>query len=345
MRVYVGKVVHNKSNTTKEAFMCTAITYRTKDLYFGRNLDLEYHYREAVTVTPRNYPFCFRNGTTLSRHYAMIGMATVSGGYPLYYEATNEKGVSLAGLSFPKSATYYGYDESKQNVAPFELIPWLLGRCASVQDALDKLSQLNLWNTPFSEEFPLSPLHFLLADKDRAVAIEPLETGLKIQEDPVGVLTNEPPLDFHLFNLANYMGLTSEPAENRFSAALDLEPYSLGMGAMGLPGDPSSASRFVRAAFTKLHSITGESEAESVSQFFHILSSVEQVRGVTAVREGEYEYTLYSSCCNTNTGVYYYTTYDDRTVTAVDMHGTDLEGNAPVSFPVTWQGGIYSQNQ
>lgn len=325
--------------------MCTAITYQTKNFYFGRNLDLEYHYREAVTVTPRNYPFVLRDGTTLSRHYAMIGMATLSNGYPLYYEATNEKGLSLAGLNFPKNATYYEYAEGKRNIAPFELIPWLLGTCRSVQEALVSLEKLNLWNTPFSEGFPLSPLHFLLADKERAVVLEPLKTGLKIHEDPVGVLTNEPPFDFHMYNLSNYINLTSEPPQNRFAKAMELTPYSLGMGAIGLPGDPSSASRFVRAAFTKLNSVSGESEAESIAQFFHILTSAEQVRGVTMVREGEYEYTLYTSCCNTDTGVYYYTTYEDRTVAAVDMHAEDLEGNLPVSYPLISKWNIRYQNK
>lgn len=316
--------------------MCTAITYRTKDFYFGRNLDLEYHYREAVTVTPRNYPFVFRNGRTLSRHYAMIGMATVKEGYPLYYEATNEKGLSLAGLHFPKNATYYPYDEGKDNVAPFELVPWLLGTCVGVEDALVKLGNLNLWSVPFSKELPLSPLHFLLADKDHCVVIEPLSTGLKIHENSVGILTNEPPFDFHLYNLAGYLNLTSKPAKNRFSDTLPLTPYSLGMGSIGLPGDPSSASRFVRAAFTKLNSVSGESERESVSQFFHILTSVEQIRGATEVDEGEYEYTLYSSCCNADRGVYYYTTYDDRHITAVDMHKEDLEGRDVIAIPVVY---------
>ena len=325
--------------------MCTAITYQTKDFYFGRNLDLEYHYREAVTVTPRNYPFIFRNGTTLSRHYAMIGMATMSGGYPLYYEATNEKGLSLAGLSFPHSAHYGERVEDKCNIAPFELIPWLLGICTSVQEAVVKLKDIHVWSNPFSEEFPLSPLHWLLADREKAVVIEPLKTGLSIQENPVGVLTNEPPFAFHMHNLVSYLGLTSGIPTNRFSDEIELVPYSLGMGAIGLPGDPSSASRFVRATFTKMNSISGEGEEESVSQFFHVLGSVEQSRGVTQVCEGEYEYTLYSSCCNADKGVYYYTTYEDRGISAVDMRLEDLEKNTVISYPLTFTHRLNHQNQ
>ena len=143
--------------------MCTAITYQTKDFYFGRNLDLHYHYRETVTVTPRSCPFRFRCGRALERHYAIIGMATIADGYPLYYEATNEKGLSLAGLNFPTNAVYYPQAADMDNIAPFELIPWLLGQCATVEEAMEQVERLSLWNTPFSDAFPLSPLHWLLA--------------------------------------------------------------------------------------------------------------------------------------------------------------------------------------
>ena len=298
--------------------VCTAIVCSVGNTYFGRNLDLEYHYREAVTVTPRNYSFRFRNGKTWEKHYAMIGMATVSDGYPLYYDATNEKGLSLAGLNFPQNAAYYPPSEQKENVG----------------EALEELTRLNLWTLPFGDAFPLSPLHWLLADKHRAVTLEPMKDGLVVHENPVGVLTNNPPFEFHLHNLANYLNLTPLPPQNRFSKAVDLHPYSLGMGAMGLPGDPSSASRFVRAAFTKLNSRWNGGEEETVSQFFHILKSVEQPKGVTCVRGDEYEYTVYSSCCNADTGVYYYTTYENSQITAVDLHGEDLNGGKLITYPL-----------
>lgn len=328
----------------KVIIMCTAITYKTADFYFGRNLDLEYSYQESVTVTPRNYKFSFRNGAVLEHHYAMIGMATISGGYPLYYDATNEKGLSLAGLNFPQNAVYYPKRETKDNITPFELIPWILGQCERVDEALHKIENMNLWNVSFSEDFPLSPLHWLLADKKRTVTLEPMEDGLKIHENQFGVLTNNPPFDYHKHNIANYINLTPLPPENRFSSMLNLKPYSLGMGAIGLPGDPSSASRFVKAVFTKLNSVSGETESESISQFFHILASAAQQRGITCVRDNEYEYTLYSSCCNTVKGIYYYTTYENSQITAVDMFREDLEGDSVVSYPLITGQQIRYQN-
>lgn len=322
--------------------MCTAITLKTADFYFGRNLDLEYHYNEAVTVTPRNYSFNFRNGKTLENHFAIIGMATVSDGYPLYYEATNEKGLSLAGLNFPDNAVYYPESDSKENIAPFELIPYILGLCSTVDEALAKIENMNFWNIPFSESFPLSPLHWILADKNRCVTLEPMKDGLKIYDNTVGVLTNNPPFDYHMYNLTNYINLTTEQPKDRFGA--NLKPYSLGMGAIGLPGDLSSSSRFVRAAFTKINSVSGDSEDESVSRFFHILTSVEQIKGLNRVREGEFEYTVYSSCCNTDKGIYYYITYNNRQITAVDMNKEDLNGDKIISFPLVCEQNFFRKN-
>lgn len=322
--------------------MCTAITLKTADFYFGRNLDLEYHYNEAVTVTPRNYSFNFRNGKTLANHFAIIGMATVSDGYPLYYEATNEKGLSLAGLNFPDNAVYCPESGSKENIAPFELIPCILGTCSTVDEALAKIENMNLWNIPFSKNFPLSPLHWILADKNRCVTLEPMKDGLKIYNNTVGVLTNNPPFDYHMHNLTNYINLTTEQPKDRFGA--NLKPYSLGMGAIGLPGDLSSSSRFVRATFTKINSVSGDSEDESVSRFFHILTSVEQIKGLNRVREGEFEYTVYSSCCNTNKGIYYYITYNNRQITAVDMNKEDLNGDKIISFPLVCEQNFFRKN-
>lgn len=324
--------------------MCTAATYLTKDFYFGRNLDLEYSYHETVTITPRNFPFQFRNGKQLDHHYALIGMSTVVDGYPLYYEATNEVGLSLAGLNFPDNAVYFPENSKKSNIAPFELIPWILGQCATVRDARKFLSRLNLWNVPFSDAFPISPLHWLLADKNESLTLESTARGLEIYENPVGILTNNPPFDFQMYNLANFMNLSTRKPVNHFSNKIELTPYSLGMGAIGLPGDLSSPSRFVKAAFTKLNSISGSAESESISQFFHILASVAQQRGLTAVRDEEYEFTLYSSCCNTDKGIYYYTTYENSQISGVDMHKENLDGKEIITYPLITGQQIHMQN-
>ncbi|MBA0969701.1 choloylglycine hydrolase, partial [Enterococcus gallinarum] len=304
---------------------CTSITYITKDHYFGRNFDYEVSYNEAVTITPRNYPLGFRKVNNLDKHYAIIGIADGIASYPLYYDATNEKGLSMAGLNFAGYADYQTIQSGKENVFPFELIPWILGQCATVEEAKKRLESINLANINFSEELPLSPLHWLLADKNQSIVIENIKDGLYIYDNPVGVLTNNPSFNYQLFNLNNYRVLSSKNPQNNFSNKIDLQNYSRGMGGIGLPGDLSSVSRFVKATFTKLNSVSGSSESESISQFFHILGSVEQQKGLYNVGDGEYEYTIYSSCCNMDKGIYYYRTYENSQITAVVLNRENLD--------------------
>ena len=323
--------------------MCTAVTYRTADHYFGRNLDLEYSYQEQVTVTPRNYPFSFRCKDILEHHYAMIGIATISDTYPLYYDAVNEKGLCMAGLNFPGNAVYQPVKDTMDNIAPFELIPWILGQCSSVAEAAVRLKRLNIAEIPFSEQFPLSPLHWILSDRSESVTIEPMRSGLRIYNNPIGVLTNNPPFDYHMHNLKNYLNLTREEPVNRFAPQVDLTPYSRGMGALGLPGDLSSVSRFIKAAFTKLNSVSEDSECASVSQFFHILDSVMQQRGCVRVGE-KFEKTVYTSCCNTDKGIYYYKTYENSQINAVDLNREDLNGSNLIAYPLITDQKIHMQN-
>ena len=310
----------------EEQNMCTAATYKTKDFYFGRTLDYEISYGDQVVITPRNYVFDLREGGQLKNHYAMIGMACVMENYPLYYDAVNEKGLGIAGLNFVGNASYKKPVEGKDNITQFELIPWILGKCATVKEARQLLKNMNLIDTPFLPDLPVAQLHWIIADKEECITLESLEEGMKIYDNPVGVLTNNPPFNYQMFNLNNYMQLAVENRSNTFSENLELNQYSRGMGGMGLPGDLSSQSRFVRVDFVKMNSLSGDSEEESVSQFFHILGSVDQQRGCCKLGEDKYEITLYTSCCNTDKGIYYYNTYDNHQISAVDMHKADLEG-------------------
>ena len=314
--------------------MCTAATYQTKDFYFGRTLDYEFSYGDEITVTPINYPFTFRDsGEMLDNHYALIGMAHVAGNYPLYYDAINEKGLGMAGLNFVGNAVYREKAEDKSNVAQFEFIPWVLAKCADLEEAKKLLSNVNITNTQFSRQLPTAQLHWIIADKSGCIVVESVEEGVKIYDNPVGVLTNNPPFPEQMFRLNDFMHLSPKSPENRFSKDLRLRTYSRGMGAMGLPGDLSSQSRFVKVAFTKMNSVSGDSESESISQFFHILGSVDQQRGCCDVGDKEYEITLYTSCCNADKGIYYYTTYENHQISAVDMNRENLDASSLVRYP------------
>jgi len=297
--------------------MCTAINFTSKDHYFGRNLDLEYTYEESVTITPKNYPFKFRMMGEMDHHYAMIGMAYVVDGYPLYYDATNEKGVSIAGLRFAGNTHYPAVAEGKDNVSPFEFIPWILSQCSNLQEVKKLLDRVNLAAVPFSAELPLTPLHWMISYKEESLVVESMADGLHVYENPVGVMTNNPPFPVQLWNLEN---------------------------TKILPGDLESPSRFVRVAHVLKNSVCGSSEEESVGQFFHILTAVEQQRGCNRMESGLYEITAYSSCCNADRGIYYYVTYGNRQITAVDMRKENLESDALVLYTLVKSEQIFIQN-
>lgn len=327
--------------------MCTAATYKTNDFYMGRTLDYEFSYGDEITVTPRNYSFTLRHGGKLENHYAIIGMAHVAGNYPLYYDAINEKGLGIAGLNFVGNATYkpVNPDSDKKQITQFELIPFILGTCASLKEAKEALKNMDLVDTPFSPQLPVGSLHWLIADETGSITVEAVKEGLMIYDNPAGVLTNNPPFPQQMFQLNNYMHLSPRQPVNTFSKDLPLNTYSRGMGALGLPGDLSSSSRFVRASYVKMNSRCNGDELSSVSQFFHILGSVDQQRGCCEVSEGAYEITIYTSCCNTTKGIYYYTTYDNHQITAVDMHAENLDSDKLIRYPIILNGEIRWHNK
>lgn len=324
-------------------FVCTAISVTAGDHYFGRNLDFELSFGEKVIITARNFGFSFRNGKRIKKHFAIIGMGIEYKGFPLYFDATNETGLSMAGLNFPDNAMYMEKKDDADNVASFELIPWILTQCNSVTEACKLIERINITSEAFDNTLVPSPLHWIISDKNETAVLEQTRDSIRVYRTSVGVLTNSPPFDMQMFNLTNYMTATAEDARNVFSDKLDLKPYSRGMGGIGLPGDLSSASRFVRASFLKLNSVFGNSEIEIINQFFHILYSVYQIRGAVRVGDG-YEITHYTSCCNTDKGIYYYTTYNNSQINAVSLFAEDLEVDRLICYELILEQRIAVQN-
>lgn len=300
--------------------MCTAIVHNR---LFGRNLDLEYGYKEQVVITPRNYPLIFRKANTFRTHHAIIGMAAVDQSYPLYFDAMNESGLCMAGLDFPDNAYYPPEGTDRVNIAPFELIPWVLCQCSSIHEARSLLKNTHLADIRYSTNFPQAPLHWIIADKIDCIVLEPTKEGLQIYENPVGVLSNNPPFPYHMSHLAGFQHLSAGDQPKSFEN-ISLKPYGGGLGAIGLPGDFSSPSRFVKAAFVKCHSHCEENK--HITEFFHALDTVAMPRGSVRVRGNQDEITRYSCCCEMDTGIYYYTTYDNRRIQAVKLNHSDLCG-------------------
>lgn len=312
--------------------MCTAVGFTKKDFYFGRTLDYDFSYGDKITVTPRCYCFDFGEAGKSPEHYALIGMAHIADGYPLYYDCINEKGLGMAGLNFVGNARYGEPVDGKYNLAPHEFIPFVMGQCRDLNEARELLSEINLIDRAFSDEYPVGELHWIISDKNGSIVVESTESGMHIYDNPVGVLTNNPEFPQQMLQLNNYMYLSAKEPINRFCSSLPLKPYSRGMGAIGLPGDLSSESRFVRAAFVKSNSICGDSENECVSRFFHILGAVENQKGCCELADGKYQITQYTCCCNCDKGIYYYTTYENHQITAVDMHHENLNSSRLICY-------------
>lgn len=319
--------------------MCTAISWNARRHYFGRNLDLEGSYGEHIAIVPRHMPLRFSTGETVPRHLALIGTAYLCSEYPLFYDAANERGVCIAGLNFPENARY-----GDRGIACYEIALRLLSLCESAKEAAQYLSEEGICGSAFSETMPATPLHFLIADEDECFAIEPMADGLHIHKNPLGVLTNNPPFEFQQMNLNNYRNLTPCEAENRFSDRIELSRYSRGMGAIGLPGDFSSQSRFVRAAFVKLHSPISENQEANLMQFFHMLESVAMPAGSVVLKDGQLDKTIYSVCYDAKAGVYYYRTYENGLIRSVDMRREALDSDRLIAYPMLRQFGVCAQN-
>lgn len=340
---YVRCIIYKKYAEVQK--MCTAVTYKTDcRSYFGRTLDYEFSYGEEIVIMPRNFKIKL-GGEECNSHYAIIGMAHIERGYPLFYDALNEKGLAMAGLNFVGNAAYNKPLNGAENVAQYEFISRILCRCSTVREAVETIRNINITDEPFSDNLPAASLHWMIADKDSAVTVESMKNGVNIYDNKVGALTNNPPFDFQMQSLCDYMHLSPNRPKNNFSKELNLECYSRGMGAIGLPGDYSSQSRFVRAAFVRANSIDCTDETAAVSQFFHILGSVEQVKGCCDVGDGKFEYTIYTSCTDIERGIYYYTTYDCRGIEAVDMHAEDLDSDKLIAYPLNFNERIFRRNR
>lgn len=308
--------------------MCTAACLLKNELVFGRTLDYDFSYGDKVAITPRNFPFQLKRDKPLISHYAMIGMAHIASGYPLYYDAINEHGVAMAGLNFVGNAVYGTKKSGSIELAPHEFIPYVLGKCKNLSEAWKLIEKINLCDIPFSEEYPCSQLHWIVADKTGSITIESTSHGMFIYENPVCVLTNNPEFPQQLLNLSNYAALSPKPPKNNYVKSMALPQYSRGLGAVGLPGDWSSQSRFVRCVFARENAVCEEND--SISQLFHILGTVNIPRGVCCTDDDKYHITRYTSVCGN--GVYYFTTYANRQITAVDMNRENLDANALICF-------------
>ncbi len=315
--------------------MCTALTFYRDDTFFGRNMDIEYSFGERVVFVPRKFPLSFQELPTLDAHFAILGMAAVLEGYPLFAECFNEKGLCGAGLNFPGYA-HYGQRQAHRtlSLAPYELLPYVLGTCETVAQVKVCIDNLNLIDTPFLPHIPLAPLHFMFADGEESIVVEPTKTGIHVYDNPAGVMTNNPEFPFHMTNLSHYLGCVPTLPTGKMPGSPHTIPLGQGAGALGLPGDSSPTSRFVRTVFHKGYSHCESTEMSAMAQVFHILDNVAFLRGAVVTPSGKDDITTYSCCINASKLVYYYKTYDNNQITAISMARCDMDGTSLQQFPL-----------
>lgn len=310
--------------------MCTALHLINETAVFGRTLDLNYHYKECFCVIPRN--FDLRLPDFAKKQYAIMGTAFIKDSYPLLYDGVNEKGLAMAGLNFVGNAVYGTDDKKLFNVPVFKFIPWVLSQCENVSQAVELISKTDITNERFSSDLENAQLHFMISDLNTSVTIEPTHDGIKITPNTVGVLTNNPPFDFHVNNLARYSNLSNAyGAENPFEKTFGIKPYTNGTAALGLPGDFSSPSRFVRAAFLKAN--TPPNNENQINQLFHILNSVQVPLGAVKTKDNDFVTTVYTCAYGLNNLSYHYKTYKSQNIKEHKMNSVDLNGKLPFCFP------------
>ena len=314
--------------------MCTGIRFtdKTGAMYFGRNLDWTQGYGEKVVVTPpaAEVPIAFERPDDPKQGHTVMGMGIVVAGIPLYFDCGNDAGLAVAGLNFPQSA-HYAPDavDGTTNVAAYEFPFWVARNFASLDELREALKRVTVVAKPVNEQLPVANLHWLIGDATGSIVVECMADGLRVWEDDVDALTNEPDFGWHRQNLRNYLMLSDGmPGESTWDKA-DLKPFGSGGGVQGLPGDYGGPARFVRAAFVNAHYPVQEGEAANVTRLFRTLGAAAVPEGVAKMGNGAYEKTLYTSCFSAQSMTYYHATYDDPTIHAYPLANCDLSGTAP----------------
>lgn len=332
--------------------MCTAVCYRPGKSYLGRNLDLEYRYKEAILIAPRNFPFELIHNDPLGHHYAIIGVGTEMNGYPLYYDAVNEYGLGIAALNFTESCVLNERVEGKLNLATFEIIPYILSSCKSVREATEVLKKVNLTQDRFSYKLPAAKLHFMLSDKLECAVAEPMERGMEIYENRAAVLTNEPPFPFHLKHLLaaehgekpKFTSCTAPRLKEELSEKKHHNGYdTITQNELDFAESLSSENRFLRAVAALRLSEKMARDGDAVNQFFHILSTVDHIDGAI-FSNGKSKKTQYSSCACLEDAIYYCKTYSNSRIFSVKLKNEQTNSDSLISYPFIMREDIKEMN-
>ncbi|MBI6050545.1 choloylglycine hydrolase [Clostridium perfringens] len=312
--------------------MCTGLALETKDglHLFGRNMDIEYSFNQSIIFIPRNFKCVNKsNKKELTTKYAVLGMGTIFDDYPTFADGMNEKGLGCAGLNFPVYVSYSKEDiEGKTNIPVYNFLLWVLANFSLVEEVKEELKNANIVDIPISENIPNTTLHWMISDiTGKSIVVEQTKEKLNVFDNNIGVLTNSPTFDWHVANLNQYVGLRYNQVPEFKLGDQSLTALGQGTGLVGLPGDFTPASRFIRVAFLRDAMIKNDKDSIDLIEFFHILNNVAMVRGSTRTVEEKSDLTQYTSCMCLEKGIYYYNTYENNQINAIDMNKENLDGN------------------
>jgi choloylglycine hydrolase len=258
----------------------------------------------------------------ISNCYSFIGIGQALDGITGFFDGVNEEGFAAAALYF---AGYAQYNKqfthlSNQQIASFDFLHYILGRCASIQDLRMVLSNISIVGMPDPVTQTIAPLHWIAVDRTgKCVVVEQTRSGLKLFDNPIGVMANSPDLPWHMTNLRNYMEVSPNQNEEVSWGNIRLGPFGQAGGTTSLPGGYTSPERFVRTSYLKTHVPTPKNANEAIISCFHIMESVSIPRGAVISARNTYDYTKYTAFIDTNKCEYYFKTYDNMQIVKAEL--------------------------
>ncbi len=318
--------------------MCTAITLQSKqkEILFGRTMDFSHDIQPELYIVPKNHSWNDAlNMTLISDCYSFIGIGQEIDGIMGFFDGVNEEGFAAAALYFAGYAQYnmqLPYS-TVQPIASFDFLHYILGRCASIQDLRMVLSNISIIGMPDPVTQTIAPLHWIAVDKTgKCVVIEQTRKGLKLFDNPIGVMANSPDFPWHMTNLRNYMETSPNQTEEVSWDNIRLRPFGQAGGTTLLPGGYTSPERFVRTAYLKTHLPTPKKADEAVVSCFHVMESVSIPRGAVVSARNTYDYTKYTAFINTNTCEYFFKTYDNMQIAKAGLFDKHEQSDQPLSL-------------
>ncbi|MGY3765153.1 choloylglycine hydrolase family protein [Vagococcus vulneris] len=321
--------------------MCTSINLKTKDNinFLARTMDFSFELDANPVYIPKGYQFKsdVKSGTTITSTYSFVGAGRKLKDY-VFADGVNEKGIGCCALYFSDLAVYADHDDTaKMNLAPHEVVFWALSSIGSLDELEEKVSQINIVNEASPFLGFVTPLHWIFSDENgRSIILEVMNNSVHFYEDVTNVFTNSPEYTWHLTNLKHfsYLQTTSRPIGN-FGA---YKPGSdgAGSGLLGMPGDYTSESRFVRSAFMREHIEETTGTEQGLNAIFHILATCDIPKGVKKHDNGALDYTQYKAAMDLTNRDYYMMDYYDSCPAKISLAELDKKNSPdPIEFQLS----------